>query len=109
MTLRENNPREAHRWVPRNIFPYHNKIILFLGRKVKCKTKMRRMVGNPKERGNIMSAESTASADVSMPFDDTPAPEGYKYIFVKYITRGGRRIDANEYGKQAFRIKVKLA
>ena len=56
-----------------------------------------------------MNAESTASADVSMPFDDTPAPEGYKYIFVKYITRGGRRIDANEYGKQAFRIKVKLA
>ena len=31
----------------------------------------------------------------------------YKYIFVKHITKNGRKIYAHQYGLQAFRIKVK--
>ncbi len=32
----------------------------------------------------------------------------YKYIFVTFITlKNGRRIYASQYGKKAFRIKVK--
>lgn len=31
----------------------------------------------------------------------------YEYIFVKWITRAGKRIYASQYGKQAFRIRVK--
>lgn len=32
----------------------------------------------------------------------------YKYIFVAFITlKNGRRIYASQYGKKAFRIKVK--
>lgn len=30
-----------------------------------------------------------------------------KYIFTKYITVGGNRIYASEYGLKAFRIEVK--
>lgn len=33
--------------------------------------------------------------------------EDYEYIFVTYVTRGGKRIYASQYGKKAFRIKVK--
>jgi len=35
-------------------------------------------------------------------------PLGKKFIFVKYITRGGRRIYASEYGLKAFRILVDI-
>ena len=35
-------------------------------------------------------------------------PEGYTYIFVKYVTlKDGTRIYASQYGKRAFRILVK--
>ncbi len=34
-------------------------------------------------------------------------PEGYTYIFVKYVTRNGIRIYASSYGLRAFRILVK--
>jgi hypothetical protein len=35
-------------------------------------------------------------------------PEGYMYIFVKYVTlKDGRKIFASQYGKRAFRILVK--
>lgn len=35
--------------------------------------------------------------------------EDYKYIFVAFITlKNGRRIYASQYGKKAFRIKVKI-
>ena len=33
-------------------------------------------------------------------------PAGKRYVFVKYITRDGRRIYASEYGLKAFRILV---
>jgi hypothetical protein len=32
---------------------------------------------------------------------------GYKLIFVKWITRGGKRIYASSYGLQAFAIWVR--
>ncbi|MEQ9326793.1 MAG: hypothetical protein RJQ21_05815 [Rhodospirillales bacterium] len=35
--------------------------------------------------------------------DDTE----YEYLFVRWITRGGKRIYASQYGLKAFRIKVK--
>ena len=39
--------------------------------------------------------------------NDDP-PEGYVYVFTKYITlRDGTRIYASTYGKKAFRILVK--
>jgi len=31
----------------------------------------------------------------------------YEYIYVKWITRNGKRIYASSYGLQAFRIRVK--
>ena len=31
-----------------------------------------------------------------------------KYIFVKWITRKGKRVYATQYGYSAFRIKVKV-
>jgi hypothetical protein len=31
----------------------------------------------------------------------------YEYIYVKWITRNGKRVFASSYGLQAFRIRVK--
>lgn len=39
----------------------------------------------------------------------TPAPEGKKWVFVKWITRDGKRVYASWYGKKAFRILVDAA
>lgn len=33
-------------------------------------------------------------------------PPGKKWVFVKWITRNGKRVYASEYGKNAFRILV---
>lgn len=35
-----------------------------------------------------------------------PAPAGKHYIFVRYITRGGKIIYASQYGLRAFCILV---
>jgi hypothetical protein len=35
-----------------------------------------------------------------------PIPLGKKEIFVRWITRNGRRVYASQYGLQAFRIIV---
>lgn len=35
-----------------------------------------------------------------------PPPPGKKWVFVKWITKNGKRIYANWYGYKAFRILV---
>jgi hypothetical protein len=40
-----------------------------------------------------------------MPDARKDAPD--EYVYTTYITRGGRRIYASEYGLKAFRLKVR--
>lgn len=39
--------------------------------------------------------------------DDSDIPDGYKAIYVAYITVKGKRLYASAYGKRAWRIIVK--
>ena len=38
--------------------------------------------------------------------DSRSTPPGKKWVFVKWITKNGRRVYASTYGKRAFRILV---
>jgi hypothetical protein len=55
-----------------------------------------------------IAAKPTAAQGFLMyyPVGDRIMKKG-RYIFVKWITRGGRRVYASQYGLRAFRIWVK--
>ena len=63
------------------------------------------IIGFDFRQGEIFGAGKGASPMGRV--NDDP-PEGYVYVFTKYITlRDGTRIYASTYGKKAFRILVK--